>query len=103
MEGTGRFWRLHWPKLRVKDYRLFLRAIQINDRVKGFNPLTDSPPSPELSFLDPLFSRAVQWGQTLRISVLGFPKLSASSSSTLPGRGWNFRWCKRPRWGDYRA
>lgn len=102
MEGTGRFWRLHWPKLRVKDYRLFLRAIQINDRAKGFNPLTDSPQaqsSPSLT----LFSRAVQWGQTLRISVLGFPKLSASSSSTLPGRGWNFKWCKRPRWGDYRA
>lgn len=103
MEGTRRFWRLHWPKLRVKDKRLFLRAIQINDKAKGYNPLTDRPPSPELSFLTPLFSRAVQWGQTLRISVLGFPKLSASSGSTLPGWGWNFRWCRRPRWGDYHA
>lgn len=61
-------------KLRVKDKRLFLRAIQINDKAKGYNPLTDRPPSPELSFPDPFFSRAVQWGQTLRISELGFPQ-----------------------------
>lgn len=42
MEGKGR-----WPKLRVKDKRLFLRAIQIKDKAKGYNTsLIDSPPSP---------------------------------------------------------
>lgn len=51
-QGTGVYgredvWRLHWPKLRVKDKRLFLRAIQIKDKAKGYNPsLTDRPPSP---------------------------------------------------------
>lgn len=94
MEGTRRFWRLHWPKLRVKDKRLFLRAIQINDRAKGYNPLTDRPPSPELSFLTPFFlelSNGVRpfgsrcWGSPSLVPLPDRP--SRGGDGTLGGAG----------------
>lgn len=92
MEGTGRFWRLHWPKLRVKDYRLFLRAIQINDRAKGFNPLTDSPQaqsSPSLTPFSLELSNGVRpfgsrcWGSPSLVPLPARP--SRGGDGTLSG------------------
>lgn len=91
MEGKGRW--LETALAKVKDKRLFLRAVQISDKAKGYDPrLTDSPSqaqsSPSLTPFSLKLSNEVRpfgsrcWGSP--------PKLSASSGSTVPGRGWHF-------------